>query len=364
MQFFQTPPRFSDGEKKFYYQIKIDTNMSTYGSSTNPPTYGTNPKPDGSKQQLTIIAAAIVVALLGVIVVMWISSNNKKTELTEKLDTSEQLKAEAEQQYQTALAELEQMRGSNEELNALIEQQKAELTTQKEKIDGLLATKGSLDKARKEIGSMKTQIQQYLAEVNQLREQNQELTTQNMTLSEEKVRLSTDLEMERTNAASLSNEKAMLVSEKEAIETEKAKLSKKVTAASVVKVSEIEVSGLKMKDSGKAVKKSYAKNVDQLKICFNTTVNEVADPGSDLYHIRVIDPQGITLAVESLGSGVFVSNAGEEIKFTTTKEFDYNQDANTLCTTWSSGQELARGNYQIELYNKGYLAGKSTFKLK
>ena len=211
---------------------------------------------------------------------------------------------------------------------------------------------------------MKTQIQQYLAEVNQLREQNQELTTQNMTLNEEKVKLSTDLEVERTNAASLSNEKAMLVSEKEAIEGERAKLSKKVTAASVVKVSEIEVSGLKMKDSGKAVKKSYAKNVDQLKICFNTTVNEVADPGADLYHIRIIDPQGITMAVESLGSGVFISNAGEEIKFTTTKEFDYNQDANTLCTTWSSGQELARGNYQIELYNKGYLAGKSTFKLK
>ena len=161
---------------------------------------------------------------------------------------------------------------------------------------------------------MKTQIQQYLAEVNQLREQNQELTTQNMTLNEEKVKLSTDLEVERTNAASLSNEKAMLVSEKEAIEGERAKLSKKVTAASVVKVSEIEVSGLKMKDSGKAVKKSYAKNVDQLKICFNTTVNEVADPGADLYHIRIIDPQGITMAVESLGSGVFISNAGEEIK--------------------------------------------------
>ncbi len=339
--------------------------MSTYGSSTNPPTYGTNPKPDGGKQQLTIIAAAIIVALLGVIVVMWVSNSNKKTELTEKLDTSEQLKAEAEQQYQTALAELEQMRGSNEELNALIEQQKQDLTTQKEKIDQLLVSKGNLDKARKEIGSMKSQIQQYLAEVNQLREQNQELTTQNVTLTDQNKVLSTDLETERTNTATLSNEKAMLVSEKEAIEGERSKLSKKVTAASVVKVTDIEVTGLKMKDSGKAVKKNYAKNVDQLKICFNTTVNETTDAGADIYHIRVVDPQGVTMAVESLGSGVFISSAtGEEVKFTTTKDFDYNQDANTLCTTWSSGQELAKGTYQIELYNKGYLAGKSTFKLK
>lgn len=339
--------------------------MSTYGSSTNPPTYGSNPKPDGSKQRIIAIAAAIIVALVGVNLFMLVSNNNKKAELTEKLDTSEGLKAEAEQQYQAALAELEQMRGSNEELNALIEQQKADLTAQKGKIDELLVSKGNLSKVRKELESMKTQVKQYLAEINQLREQNQELTTQNVTLTENNQVLSTDLETERMTTASLSNEKAMLVSEKESLEGERAKLSKKVTAASVVKVSEIEVSGLKMKDSGKAVKKSYAKNVDQLKICFNTTVNEVAEPGSDLYHIRIVDPQGVTLAVESLGSGVFMSSdKNEEVKFTTTKEFDYNQDANTLCTTWSSGQELAKGTYQIELYNKGYLAGKSTFKLK
>jgi len=349
----------------FIIKIKNTLNMSTYGSSTNPPTYGSNPKPDGSKQRIIAIAAAIIVALVGVNLFMLVSNNNKKAELTEKLDTSEGLKAEAEQQYQAALAELEQMRGSNEELNALIEQQKADLTAQKGKIDELLVSKGNLSKVRKELESMKTQVKQYLAEINQLREQNQELTTQNVTLTENNQVLSTDLETERMTTASLSNEKAMLVSEKESLEGERAKLSKKVTAASVVKVSEIEVSGLKMKDSGKAVKKSYAKNVDQLKICFNTTVNEVAEPGSDLYHIRIVDPQGVTLAVESLGSGVFMSSdKNEEVKFTTTKEFDYNQDANTLCTTWSSGQELAKGTYQIELYNKGYLAGKSTFKLK
>ncbi len=50
------------------------------------------------------------------------------------MTNQKQLKADLEQQYYQllALSELEGMRGSNEELNALIEQQKEELA-QKEK---------------------------------------------------------------------------------------------------------------------------------------------------------------------------------------------------------------------------------------
>ena len=33
------------------------------------------------------------------------------------------------------------------------------------------------------------------------------------------------------------------------------------------------------------------------------------------------------------------------------------------CLSWQSETEMAKGMYAVEVFNKGYLAGKSTFKL-
>merc|ERR1712137_961179 len=87
-------------------------------------TDSSSPKQDNSRQKLIAIAAVIIVALLGVNAFLIVNSMNKSKankELTSQLDESEQLKAELEKQYYEALSELEEMRGSNEELNALIE---------------------------------------------------------------------------------------------------------------------------------------------------------------------------------------------------------------------------------------------------
>jgi regulator of replication initiation timing len=335
--------------------------MTTNSSSSSP-------KPDNSRQRLIAIAAVIIVALLGINAFLLVSYNSRgkvAKELTSKLDESEQLKAELEKQYYEALSELEGMRGSNEELNALIEKQKGELKESKERIDGLLATRGNLDKARKEIKNLTAQVEQYLAELNQLRQENEELMAQNTVLNEEKETLTTELTTERTAREELSSEKAMLVSEKQMLEADKAFLAKKVNIASVIKVENIEVSGLKTKSSGKAVKKRYAKNVDQIQVCFNTTVNNVAEEGAERFHIRIINPIGETIAIEEMGSGVFINNAtGEEIRYTQIKEYDYKNDANTLCSTWSSSQSFPEGNYEIQVYNKGHLAGSTSFQLK
>ena len=126
-----------------------------------------------------------------------------------------------------------------------------------------------------------------------------------------------------------------------------------------------EVTGLKMRSSGKAVKRRNASNIDQLQICFNTTENQVTEPKLEEFVVRIINPLGETLAVDELGSGIFTSNAtGEQIRYTKIKEYDYNRDANTLCLTWQPNIEFLEGNYDVEIYNKGYLAGTGSFTLK
>lgn len=347
--------------------------MATSSSSPNPgaqptPNPASKPGGDNSKQRLIAIAAVIIVALLGVNIFLMVSKAKQSRlnqELTSQLDESEQLKAELEKQYYEALSELEEMRGSNEELNALIEKQKEELKQSKDQIEGLLRDKRNLAAARKKIDELTLQVEGYLAEINQLRSENEQLSASNNQLSYEKDSLSTELSSQLVTNQELSSAKAALVSEKETLERDKASLSRKVNMASVVKVGDIDVTGLKIRSSGKSVRKRSADNIDEIQVCFNTTVNEVAEPGIERFFVRIINPLGETLAVEELGSGVIINNeTGEEIRYTQIKEVNYERDVNNLCLNWAPNQPFQEGTYTVEIYNKGHLAGSSAFSLK
>ena len=121
-----------------------------------------------------------------------------------------------------------------------------------------------------------------------------------------------------------------------------------------------------MRGSGKAVKKNYAKNVDQLRICFSTVENEVVAPGTEQFFVRIINPIGETMAIDEVSSGVLIDKAtGEEVRYSSIREYDYNQDATEVCFTWAPEvPTFTRGNYQVEVYNKGHLAGLGEFQLK
>ena len=129
-----------------------------------------------------------------------------------------------------------------------------------------------------------------MAEINQLREENQELMAENSQLSITKDSLSTNLELASMRNEELATAKAALVSEKENLEEDRAMLAEKVGIASVVKVDAIEVTGLKTRGSGKAVKRRNASNIDQLQVCFNTTINDVVEPCTEEFVVLILDP--------------------------------------------------------------------------
>lgn len=336
--------------------------------TTNSSSSKTSSSSDNSKQRLIAIAAVIIVALLGINAFLLFNKfkqDDLNSKLSEGLEEAEQLKEELEQQYYEALSELEEMRGTNEELNALIESQKEELAEQKAKIEGMLGSSRSLASARRELENMRTQAEGYIAEINQLKQENAMLQDSNMVLNERTEALSTDLEATRYEAQELSDAKAALVTEKEELQAEKQFLSGKVTRASVIKLDDVEAFGMKTKSSGKAVKKKYAKNIDQMQICFNTTANAVAESGTETYFLRIINPLGETLAVEDLGSGSFeLADSRDEVRYTVAKEKQYNGTPENICMTWTPNQPFPKGAYDIQLYNKGYLAGETTLLLK
>ena len=320
-----------------------------------------------SNQRLIAIATVVIIALLGINGYLFYNKINQdkliKQQNSELID-AENLQTQLEKEYYQALSDLEEMKGSNENLNALIESQKEELKNQKDRISVLLRSQKDLDQARSEIRRLREMTNQYIAEIESLKEENTALSQTNLELQQTTQSLSEEIATERAEKEELITARAQLVSEKADIEKEKAALSRKVNIASVVKVQNIEVNGYKVRNSGKESEKNRAKSIDGLKICFQAMANDIIDAGKESFFVRLVNPLGETLAIEDLGSGVLNTASNEPVRYTQQHDMDYSNMQSNACVNWQPGTAFDAGEYQVEIYNKGYLAGTSAFALK
>ncbi len=283
----------------------------------------------------------------------------------DKITESEQLNAELEKQYYEALSDLEEMRGSNDELNTMIETQKEELKQQKNKIASLIKNGKDLKSARAELVVLKTQAAEYVAQIEQLRNENEKLSEINLTLEKEKGDLSVQVEEGTKINNELTTAKAALISEKEILSKENENLAAKVNVASVINVSNITIKGIKLRDNGKERAKNKANKINHLKVCFDLEDNNVAEAGIEQFFIRILNPDGETMTFENFGSGIMVdSESGQQIRYTLIKGVQYNNDAANTCFDWAPEIEWASGEYGLQVFNKGFLVGESAFALK
>lgn len=343
----------------------MSTTYATPGGSGNQPNYN-DKKSNSNAKTLLAVAGAIILLLLGTNIALWVSRISPKDHnaTVSKLEESEKLKIELEKQYTEATMQLEEMKGTNDELNSLIEKQKEELGTQRAKIDDLIQNKKDLSGARRELDNLRGQIASFQAKIAELEGKNADLTNQVGTLASERDELTNSLTGERTAKEQALSERDAVSMERNKIDEERQMLSKKVNIASVVKVGSITGQGFEIKKSGKEVDKRFAKNVERIKICFQATDNKVVDGGTETFYIRIITPLGETLTTGQ-GSGVLTNQAsGEQVPYTQVKDIQYSNDATDVCLVWDPGMEIKKGNYDVEIYNKGYLAGKGSFQLK
>ncbi len=315
-------------------------------------------KASNSDKKLLRIAVVAIILLLAALIWLAVNRSVVSGELEEtkvSLDETTKFKDELEEEYSTAIAELEAMKSDNVDLNNRIEAQKMELTKQKDEISTLIRSKGELDQARRQLRELKANMDSYVSEINQLKAQNDSLQITSTGLKD-------TLQVVRENTK-LMEEK--LTSENLTLAEEREKLSSKVSMASVIKTTNISVKGIMVKKSGKEVSKSKAKSIDMLEICFTAMDNNIVNPGKEQFFIRIISPAGETISSASEGGGVTIANmSNKEIRYTVAKSTDYRNDSLDTCANYESEDGFASGTYNIEVYNKGYLSGKTTFELK
>ena len=341
--------------------------IATIQSNPTPNNPKFTPTPAPKKNRTPLFAGIIAALLVGLIVLGggYANRGSENAQLATDLTEMEQFKVKAEQQYYASLSELEEMRGSNEELNALIDQQKVELKEQKDKIAGLTRDSRNLRAARAELENLRTQNGEFLAELEELRAANATLTDNNQRLTTERDLLSSDLQTSRQNNEQLNNERAVLVSERDQLTNTNAELNRKVNVASVIRTNNLVVTGQKQRNSGRWVNRDNAKNVERISVCFNSLDNAVALPSEEVFQVRIINPNGETMSNGAAGSGVLTTDAGEEVPFTTAATFEFDGAASNHCAAWQLDKgSFPEGNYTVELYNKGFLVGNSALTLK
>jgi len=314
---------------------------------------------------VAIIALVILVAAVGLLVLNNSSLkkelNNKKTELLEL----EKVNTELDQNYESALQDLEEMRSDNQELNDLIDSQKEELTRQKNRISTLIWTERELGKARSEMDKLNVLAQEYLEELNTLRENNANLLEENSELSTQNKNLSSELNVNRRKMTEMDSVSRILKDQSEKLNESNQKLSSKVDMANAIKINYIDIKTLDDKGKGKLKERSRAKVVDILRTCFTTETNMVTPAGEKEFFVRFTNPAGELLYVEELGSGKLTNKlTGETVRYTTSGVVNYTNDELQACIDWTPNFGLSSGNYTVEIFENGYNVGNGTFRLK
>ncbi len=328
-------------------------------------------------QRKLLVGAGIVIALLMAIIAVLLFNKFGSEEIIEQqkveINEAQVLNKELEDEYDNAIAELDEALSENEDLRTIIEQQKAELKKQKNRIAKAINSNNASDQAladaRKQLNDLRVKQALFLDKIDKLEEQNQLLTNEIVQVKEEKKIVEEAVVKEREEKVQIKESKDSIIENvtaaKEVLEEQKEFLESKVNLGSIIRVNKVEIVGYKLKSGGKMVKKRYAKNVDVLKICYTALDNRVAEGGREQFLVRVITPLGETMYIENLGSGVFVNNDNkEEMRFTKAQDVPYENKSVNQCLNWKPDTPFAKGNYKVEIFNKGYKSGEGEFRLK
>jgi predicted nuclease with TOPRIM domain len=325
-----------------------ETNYPSATPSSTPNSYPT--KKNNSKN---IVIGLLAAGLLGT----WGYFLYNKNKTDDKIQTqAKQItevtadKSELQQDFDNALARLDSVTGANNnlggenaELQAKLSKSNKDIEAKKAEIRKILndknATASQLAKAKTMIAELNDKITGLETEVARLTGENQELTAANTTLKQEK----TDLE---TNLATRTSEKE--------------ELEKIVDVASTFAASNIQVTPVDSRKSGKEKETTKAKRVDKLVVSFDVE-NRIAKSGPADMYIIVTAPDG---KVISDAGNVLSTRADGEKNFTAKVPVNYEQGTRKNVQFPIQQNDFLTGDYKVEIYHNGFKIGQGVKSLK
>ena len=248
--------------------------------------------------------------------------------------------------YDDAEMRLDSITGANNNLQGEKSTLQKQIDANKSEIRRILndknATAADLKRAKSMIADLNNQIVSLEAEVSRLTGENQELTANNSQLTSEKQVLEQNLTTSTT--------------EKEA-------LAQTVDVGSTFSASNIQITPVNEKKSGKEKTTSSAKRVDKLVVSFDVE-NRIAKSGPADMYIMVTAPDGKLVSDASLGSATLTTRTDGDKPYTTKIPVEYEQGTRKPLQFPIRQADFQRGDYKIEIYHNGFKIGEGIRTLK
>ena len=318
-------------------------------TNTNYPSATPESKPQKQGSSKSIVIIILAAGLLGTWGYLLYDKNKsgeeKQTLMTQNTNYMSQ-RDSLKMLYDEAESRLDSITGANNNIQGQLTDRQKDIASLKSEIRSILnkknASEAELNRAKSLIATLNTKIAGLEEEVTRLAGENQQLTYTNTQLTQEKSSLEQNLSISQS-----ANEE----------------LAKTVDVASTFSASNIQVTPVNEKKSGKEKSTTTAKKVDKLVVSFDVQ-NRIAQSGpADLY-VLVTGPDGKVISDPALGSGSLVTRVDGEKTFTTKLPIQYEQGSAKNVQFPIHRTDFSTGDYKIEIYHNGFKIGEGTQTLK
>lgn len=318
-------------------------------TNTNYPSATPQNNPPRNNTTRNIIIGVLAVGLIGTWAYLLLDKNKSNEKIAASqttMTTAMSARDSVQDLYNDALSRLDSITGSNNNLQGQLSERQSDITKLKNEINSILkkrnATQAELNRAKSLIAELNGKIANLEQEVTRLTGENQELTAANTQLTTEKQTLETNL--------------ATTV-------TEKTVLEETVDVGSTFSASNIQITAVNEKKSGKEKATETAKKVDKLVVSFDVE-NRIAKSGpADLY-IMVTAPDGTVISDASLGSGTLTTRTDGDKAFTSKVAINYDQGTRKNVQLPLRMGGFTTGDYKIQIYQNGFKIGEGVRTLK
>ena len=315
-------------------------------TNTNYPSATPQSQPPRNNNTKNILIGVLVVGLLGTWAYLLLDknkSNEKFEEQTVMSNNYMSARDSLKMLYDAAEMRLDSITGANNNLQGEKSALMKDVESKKAEIRRILnknnATSAELAKARTLITELNDKISGLEAEVTRLTGENQELTSTNTVLTQEKADLTQNLESTKT---------------------EKEELAQTVDVASTFSASNIQITPVNEKKSGKEKSTTTAKKVDKMVVSFDVE-NRIAKSGPADMYIIVTAPDGKVITTD----GMMLSTRSDgEKSYTAKVNVDYTQGTRKPVSFPIRNNDFATGDYKIEIYHNGFKIGEGVRSLK
>ncbi|MBQ2807831.1 MAG: hypothetical protein IJF06_01875 [Bacteroidaceae bacterium] len=289
----------------------------------------------------TILAAACTLLLVGIVIVsIFLFNSEKETEavIQEKQEIEELVALEKEEmmndltkaqtEYQELIVKI-----NNDSLKFKLEREQMRTQALIEELERTKATSyAEITRLKKELKTLREVLKDYTRQIAELSTENESLKQENSAVKEKYRKAAKEIDD---------------------LAIEKEKLTEKVTLASQLDATEINI--MLLRKNGRDTKN--IKRAKQIKVSFNIAKNITSSTGTKTAYVRILQPD-----LESLRKSDSNTFAYENrnITYSMKKEFDYTGEETTLDMYWNIEETLQEGEYQAFIFVDGNMIGKGS----